>query len=396
MATRKPVDKFPLWLHPRGLWCKKIRGRFRYFGKDRDAALTEYVRVREDLEAGRTPPPKDDNRLTVKELVNSFLTAKRERVISKELTPGMWGEYFHMAEQVIETFGRGRVVADLRPADFGRLRVAAAVRLGPAALSKFVTMTRTLFAFAYDAELATAPVRYGNQFDRPPLRVMRMERAKCGPKLIPAADLSKLIKKADVHLRAMIYLGINCGLGQTDCANLQLEAIEKRSGWLEAPRQKTGTPRRCPLWPETAKALRQAIRVRPVPKDPADASCVFLTRHGNRWVRYKDRGDKERGITLDAVAFAFAKLAKRAGITVPGGFYTLRHTFRTVGDEVKDQPAAMIIMGHTDASISGYYREQVSDNRLQAVTDHVRAWLLTERPRAANSQKKRASNSEEG
>jgi integrase len=376
MATRKPADKFPLWLHPRGLWCKKIRGRFHYFGKDRDAALTEYVRVREDLEAGRAPPPKDDNRLTVKELVNSFLTAKRERVNCKELTPGMWGEYYHMAEQVIETFGRGRTVAELRPADFGRLRAAAANRLGPAALSKFVTMTRTLFAFAYESELVTTPVRYGSQFDRPPRRVMRLERAKRGAKLIPATDLRKLIKKADAQLRAMLYLGINCGLGQTDCANLQREAIDLKSDWLDAPRQKTGTPRKCPLWPETVKALGQVMRMRPDPKDSADADCVFLTRHGNRWVRYKDRGDNERGVTLDAVAFAFAKLSKRAGVTVPGGFYTLRHTFRTVADEVKDQPAAMLIMGHHDTSINGYYREQVSDERLRAVTDYVRSWLL--------------------
>jgi hypothetical protein len=58
MATRRAkgkADAVPLWLHPRGQWCKKIRGRFYYFGKDQEEALTEYVRAREDLEAGRKP-----------------------------------------------------------------------------------------------------------------------------------------------------------------------------------------------------------------------------------------------------------------------------------------------------------------------------------------------------
>ena len=97
----------------------------------------------------------------VRDLVNSFLTARRDRVDSGELTAAMWGEYFGACEQVIESFGRDRLVDDLRPDDFGRLRAAAAERLGPASLSKFITMTRTLFGFAYKAELIrhSGPVR---------------------------------------------------------------------------------------------------------------------------------------------------------------------------------------------------------------------------------------------
>ena len=64
--------------------------------------------------------------------------------------------------------------------------------------------------------------------------------------------------------------------------------------------------------------------------------------------------------------------------------YMLRNTFRTIGDEVKDQPASMLVMGHADQSISGYYRETVSDDRLRAVTDHVRSWLLAGRGKHEN------------
>jgi integrase len=378
MGTIRAGKRFPLWRHKgTGLWAKKIRGKFYYFGADKAKALERYERDRKYLEEGREPPPVAGG-VTVADAVNAFLNERKARVESGELSGGMWGEYFHACEQVVETFGRGRLVDDMRPDDFGKLRAAAAKRLGPAALSKFVTMTRTVFKFAYESELIGTPVRYGSHFEKPPRRVMRLEKATKGPKLIAAADARKLIDAADPQMKAMILLGLTCGFGQTDCSNLQRRHLAVRPGWLDMPRAKTGTPRRCPLWPETAEALAAVADVRPEAKDPADADCVFLTRHRNRWCRYKDGGEDKRGLTLDAATLAFAKLKRRAGVKAPGGFYVLRHTFRTIADEVKDQPAAMAIMGHSDPTMSGYYRELVADDRLLAVVGHVRAWLMAD------------------
>ena len=39
MANPKASDKFLIWLHPTGQWCKKHRGQFHDFGTERDAAL---------------------------------------------------------------------------------------------------------------------------------------------------------------------------------------------------------------------------------------------------------------------------------------------------------------------------------------------------------------------
>jgi hypothetical protein len=64
------------------------------------------------------------------------------------------------------------------------------------------------------------------------------------------------------------------------------------------------------------------------------------------------------------------------------GFYTLRHTFRTIADESKDQPAVDFIMGHEVPHMSAVYRETISDVRLRAVVNHVRGWFYPPATRA--------------
>jgi integrase len=381
MTTRTGRKRFPLWFHKgTGLWCKKHKGHPHYFGPDKDAAEKRYLREWPDILAGRVPR-QDVNALVFGDLMNEFLTAKRAKVDSGELTRRSWDDYHRTADRIVAEFGRGRAVVDLRPTDFGKLRATVAKKLGPAALARFITLTRTIFAFAFKAELIAAPVRYGDQFDKPPKRVMRLERHVKGARIIQAADFWKLVRHAGPQVKAMLWLGMNAAYTQKDCADLQRSALLQRPGWLQEPRNKSGIARRCPLWPETLAALADVERIRPEPRDPADADCVFLTKQGRRWVRYHDQGEDDdgkerRGLNLDAVALEFRKLAKRAGVTVRGGPGILRKTFRTISDEVKDQPAAMLVMGHADHSISSYYRELVGDDRLKAVTDHVRAWLL--------------------
>ena len=63
------------------------------------------------------------------------------------------------------------------------------------------------------------------------------------------------------------------------------------------------------------------------------------------------------------------------------GLCVMRHTFRTIGDEARDQIAVDVIMGHADPTIAASYREKIADERLQAVTDHVRKWLLAGKPK---------------
>jgi hypothetical protein len=71
-------------------------------------------------------------------------------------------------------------------------------------------------------------------------------------------------------------------------------------------------------------------------------------------------------------------VARAAGLARDGrGFYALRHTFRTVADEVGDRPAVDLVMGHENgADIATHYVERIGDERLRKVAEHVRGWAF--------------------
>ena len=39
-------------------------------------------------------------------------------------------------------------------------------------------------------------------------------------------------------------------------------------------------------------------------------------------------------------------------------------------------------MGHGDQTMASHYRERIGDDRLKAVTDHVRSWLFPKKRKA--------------
>jgi integrase len=226
---------------------------------------------------------------------------------------------------------------------------------------------RCLFKHGYEVGLLAAPVRYGPGFQRPSKKTMRTHKAKQGAKLFSAEEVRRLIDSAGVPLKAMLLLGINCGFANSDCGHLPLSALDLDRGMVVYPRPKTGIDRLCPLWPETVEALRAYLAQRKEPKDPADAGLVFVTKYGDGWA--KDVADSP--ITKET-----RKLLNGLDLNGHRNFHTLRHTFRTVADEARDQPAADYIMGHELAHISSVYRERIGGDRLRAVTDHVRNWLF--------------------
>jgi integrase len=366
----KPRPDFPLYAHNARQWAKKIRGRVHYFGawSDPEEALAKYLKQKDDLHAGRKP--SDGKGFTVAKLIDRFLESKQRALDTGELSPRTKNDYERACKKVRETFGDRRLVATLDHSDFSDLRAAFAKTHGFVALGKDITETRVLFKYAFDNNLIDRPVAFGSEFKKPGKKIIRRQRREKGRRMFQADELRGIIAKAGIQLRAMIYLGINCGLGNHDCEMLPASALI--DGWLVYPRPKTETDRRCPLWPETIEALEVATANRREPHNPEHADRVFITRWGATW--------EPKSITDNPVSKEFTKVLKALKLHRPGlGFYALRHTFQTIGEKARDNDAVRYIMGHAEASddMGAVYSEEApDDSRLRSVTDFIRSWLL--------------------
>lgn len=389
----KPYADYPLFFHDSGRIAKKIRGNLHYFGRwanvkdgklvvvdDVEAAaqqaVDDYKDKRDDLQAGRKPRPKGAGGLTVADLSNQYLTAKRRLLDSGEITQRTFGEYYATCARVVDTFGGSRVVSDLTADDFGKLRAILAQSRGPVTLGNEVQRVRMLFKWGFDEGKIDQPIRYGQSFNKPSAKSIRIARAENGSRMFEADELRRILNAARQPMHAVILVAVNCGFGPTDLASLPLTAVDLDCGWITFPRPKTGIARRAKLWPETVKSLRDAIASRPPAEKPEDADLVFLTRRGRRWVRQTDHADESKWTNRsDMLGKEFAALLKPLGINGGRGLYAARHSFQTIAENSRDLPAVKYVMGHVDSSMSGVYRDRVSDERLQGVADVMRAWL---------------------
>jgi len=365
-TIQKPRHDFPLTPH-RGAkqWCKKINGRVHYFGKldDPNAAEKRYDAEKADLEAGRVPRPVQvtTGKVDVAFVCNSFLTAKRRRVDSAEITERTWKELFKTCLTITKAFGRDRMVSDLRGTDFDDLRAKLAKRLGPVRLTNEVQRVRSVFKYALAEGLIDRPAQFGASFVRPPKRVIRLNRASRGPRMFTAEQCRLLLDEANPKLKAFTLLGLNGGFVARDCGTLPRSAVDLKTGFIDYARPKTGVARRVPLWPETVEALKATMTT--------EGELAFMTQQGTSFA--KGTGGN------DPIGLTFRRLLVEHKLHRPGlGFATLRHIFQTIAEGSKDFPAVRHIMGHVDDSISGHYRESVSDERLRAVVEHVRQWLF--------------------
>jgi integrase len=388
----KPYPDFPLFPHATRRWAKKIKGKMHYFGPwdNPDKALKLYLDQRDDLHAGRRVRSKSGG-LSVGELVNRYLSAKRPLVDSGEMSAAHWAHMRGIGAMIVKEFDRHRPVADLAADDFAEVRASLAEGRGLVTLGNYIERIRIIFNWAYEAGLLASPIRFGPDFRPPSNAILRREKQKKGLKLFEAAELRKLIRAAPQPLKAMILLGANAGLGNADVGRLRERHLDLQTGWLDFPRPKTAVGRRAWLWPETVAAIKEAIADRPEPKTKAEAGLVFLRADGRSWyVELKlpapnagTNGDGQHAEkakmpnTSNPVADTTRRLLLDLGLHRPGlGFYTLRHVFLTIGEESRDHIAVAHVMGHVVPGMGTAYREKVSDERLRDVCEHVRTWLF--------------------
>ena len=343
-------DKFPLTFHPTGQYCKKIKGKIYYFGSDRKEALQKYLDQATYLHGcqNNLQKPTSDN-MTLKQLCDMYLKYQYSKLQANDLTARHHNEQIESLNKLMVFMGPSRKIKSISTLDLQNYkRRIQKNHVSVCRLNLHISIMKALFHWARKNDvLANIPnidaVSRG--------KIIHQERFTFN-----SEQISQLLSAVDIKMRAMIWLGLNCGFGCTDCAELKWNDLDLVNGRVKLPRRKTGIFRDLPLWPETVAALE---------KIPGKGQLVFYTSRGNPYIQTLLKTDGSGNVkyaTLNAITTKFSRLIKKSGLDVPKGtgFYTLRRTAATIAARSGDPFAVQRLLGHADLQMASRYVQNVS------------------------------------
>jgi integrase len=358
-------DKCPLTLHKTGQYCKKIRGKIYYFGTDKKTAVARYLEQATYLHAGKLPKQKTPgDQMSIKTLCNLYLDHQESRVVVGEIRPQHLSDQISLLRGFVRFASPNRSIVDISTVDLQRYRTKL-IKAGksPNTINNRLAAVKAMYNWSLDNEIIdTAPRLKAVKKITPP----KQEKPT-----FTVAQIWKLLHHANTQMEAMVWLGVNCGFGCTDCAQLMWKNLDLENGRINYPRSKTGVARNLPLWPETVQILG---------KLPKRGELVFYTAKGNPWVtsshRVKHDGT-EKHTKNNAVSKEFSRLMKKAAIKLPKGvgFYTLRRTAATIAAQSGDPFAVQKLLGHADVKMASTYVQDVSE-QTDRVINNTRQFII--------------------
>jgi len=312
MSRSRPASN-PISFHKHTKQYYVTRGGKRiYLGSDKEQAIKKYHRIGLGFETAQQEPAPPVE-ITIKELANRFIAAQQANWQNPKTTLKCYKDWLG---RFIKDNPRLKV-ANFTVEKFASWKLSLKDReYSPESINHYLSAVRAIFTFAEETDLIEKA---------PKLRRIKNERIpKTGSKekpLYTPDDLHKLLENADLKLRAMIMLALNCGFGPKDLQDLTWDDIDGER--ITLPRSKTGVCQTYLLWPEIKELLDEIqqqramliIRMAKRKVQHSDYGHVFVTRFWKPWSK-------------DAVAEQFRKLCKKAEVSCYG-FYRLRHCAST-------------------------------------------------------------------
>jgi len=358
-------DKFPLTLHPTGQYCKKIKGKIRYFGTNKKQALERYLAQATYLHGCQNSIQKASNgKMTLKELCDLYLRYQHSKVLANALTAKHHNDQISSLSKLMSFLGQSRKIESISTLDLQNYKRRLQRSYSSAHRSNLhISIMKAMFHWARRNDILES-IPNIDAITRG--KIVHKEKYTFNPE-----QINKLLSAADVKMKAMIWLGLNCGFGCTDCGQLKWKDLDFENSRVQLARNKTGVRRNLPLWPETIQALKQV---------PRSGQLVFYTSQGHPWVRtlIKTKGDGERKYTsVNRVTPRFSELLKKAEIHVPKGtgFYALRRTAATMAARSGDPFAVQRLLGHVDLTMATRYVQDVSE-QTDRVIENSRKYVI--------------------
>jgi len=420
IPPRLPNSDFPLRPHKNGHWYKSVwnrrlkRSEQFYFGSWHEDPKGERAMIdpeigwlarRDGIRAGidNVNVRVASTDLTLGELMGRFLTHKRAKCDSHELAMSTLGGYLTDIPAFVAFMKPGMPASGLKPEHFTAYMNHLVVerKLGRFARKRIRAYITSFLRFGVKNGWITMP-NTGSDWVAPATDPdsMRQARSRAGARdyssrILDGKEVDRLLDRAQPAFKAMILLGVNCGLGPADIGRLRWNMIDLTTGRLQYPRPKTGVLRVGYLWKKTRAALyrvRELKHNREALLKNGDESLVFLTRKSRPYYREREvfkriivEGKpvmKLTGIAIDnAVSITFGRMTRELGMEKVG-FYRLRHTLKTIGKKARDSEALNLMMGHRDSGTGRVYdHEEVNWKRIKRVARVVyrRLWPTTKR-----------------
>jgi integrase len=355
---KKRNSKFPLTLHKTGQYCKKIRRKIYYFGKDKNRALEKYLEVASLLHSGKPSLALSSDKISLRTLCKLYLTHQDNRVTAGEIKQRQLADQNELLTKFVTAIGGNPLVSEITTLDLQNYR-AKLIREKKAknTINNHISAIKAMFNWALENEIVSPS-------SIPNLKaIKKLQNSKEEKPTFTPEQLRTIFTAASPQMKAMIWLGVNCGLGCTDCAELQWKHIDFENRRLHYPRGKTGVNRNLPLWEETIKALEVL---------PRNNERIFSTQRGNPWVRNELKvttDGKVKAVRDYAITKEFKKLLKKVGIVTEKGegFYTLRRTAATLTARTKDPYAVQKLLGHADLRMSMVYIQNTTEQTDEAM-----------------------------
>jgi len=361
---KKRSDKFPLTLHPTGQYCKKIRGKIRYFGTDKKKALERYLAQATYLHGSQSLMQEVSNgKMPLKQLCDLYLQYQHSRLLAGAITPKHYNNDIGSLGKLTSFLGPGCKIESISTLDLQNYKRKLQSVYSVSRQNLHIGIMKAMFHWARRNDvLETIP------------NIDAISKGKTLHKemyTFNSKQIKKLLSAADVKMQAMIWLGLNCGFGCTDCGKLKWKDLDLKNGRVRFPRNKTGVGRNFPLWPETIQALKELPRSGPL---------VLCNSQGQPWVTtvIKTNGNGKREYTpVNRVTPTFSRLMKKVRMQVPKGtgFYALRRTAATMAARSGDPFAVQRLLGHVDLTMATRYVQDVSE-QTDRVIENSRKYII--------------------
>jgi integrase len=420
----KPRPDFPLFPAANGQWCRKffLNGKRtpKYFGPWRDdpkgeRAIKDYLARKDAILSGldnlRAGVVSDT--IAVGQLMGQYLASRRLAMVAGDLSPTTYKDYLWELQAFANIVGTGAKVSALKPEHFSAYakHLMTERKLGRHARRRTISYVKAMLNWGAGNGSYPIPT-YGNDFTVPDTRpdAMRQAKAREGKadysrRIVTGEEVGKLMDRANHQFKAILLLGVNCGLGPADIGRLRWRHVNLDTGELNMPRGKTGTDRRGYLWKKTRQALHRVATLkhnRKARERDGQEAIVFWSRKGLPMYReteiMEDRVEDGVKVTVSvgvkvdqAISITVGRLArelKLEGVT----HYRLRHTFKTLGKKAKDKDALNLMMGHREGSTGEVYdHEDIEFPRIKkvAITVFRRLWPKAKREASKQQPKMR-------